>query len=138
MSYLLDTNIVSYFLRQRPAIVAKIGEAGGIDSLFVTAITVAEQRYGVEVMPDGRKKQQLLANLDVALDGLDVLPFTQDAAVVFGWAAVLLEKEGVAWDWPDLAIASVGLVEHMTVVSNDRFFGHVERICGLRFERWEP
>lgn len=53
-------------------------------------------------------------------------------------SAALLEKEGVAWDWPDLAIASVALVEHMTVVSNDRFFRHVERVCGLRFERWEP
>jgi predicted nucleic acid-binding protein len=49
-----------------------------------------------------------------------------------------LEKGGVAWDWPDLAIASVALAEHMTVASNDSFFGHVERVCGLRFERWEP
>ena len=89
-------------------------------------------------MPEGRKKQQLLASLDVALDSLEVLPFTQDAAAAFGWARPLLEKEGVGWTWPDLAIASIGLAEHMTVVSNDGFFEHVQRVCGLKFERWEP
>jgi predicted nucleic acid-binding protein len=136
--YLLDTNIVSYFLRGRPTIVAKIREAGGIDTLFVTAITVAEQRYGAEVMPEGRKKEQLVASLDVALDSVEVLPFTQDAAAAFGWARALLEKEGVGWTWPDLAVASVGLAENMTVVSNDGFFQHVEYVCGLKFERWEP
>lgn len=109
-----------------------------MNNLAVTAITVAELRYGVEAMPAGRKKEDRLTSIDAILESLEVRAFTQDAGAAFGWAAALLEKEGVAWDWPDLAIASVALVEHMTVVSNDRFFRHVERVCGLRFERWEP
>jgi predicted nucleic acid-binding protein len=89
-------------------------------------------------MPEGRRKQDRLASIDAILESLEVRAFTQDAGTAFGWAAALLEKEGVAWDWPELAIASVALVEHMTVASNDNFFGHVERVCGLGFERWEP
>jgi predicted nucleic acid-binding protein len=138
LPYLLDTNTVSYVMQRRPAIVAKVAEAGGVNNLAVTAITVAELRYGVEAMPEGRRKQDRLASINTILEGLEVRAFTQDAGAAFGWAAALLEKGGVAWDWPDLAIASVALAEHMTVASNDSFFGHVERVCGLRFERWEP
>lgn len=138
MPYLLDTNAVSYLMEKRPAIVAKVAAAGGVNSFYVAAITVAELRHGAEAMPEGRKKRQLVMGLDAVLGGLEVLPFAQDAAAVFGWAAALLEKEGIAWDWPDLAIASIALAEHMTVASNDGFFGRVERVCGLKFERWEP
>ena len=51
MPYLLDTNTVSYVLQRRPAIVAKVAEAGGVNNLAITPITVAELRYGVEDMP---------------------------------------------------------------------------------------
>lgn len=125
-------------MQRRPAIVAKVTEAGGVNNLAVTAITVAELRYGVEAMPEGRKKRDRLTSVDTILKSIEVRAFTQDAGAAFGWAAALLEKEGVAWDWPDLAIASVALTEHLTVASNDGFFGHVERVCGLPFERWEP
>lgn len=29
-------------------------------------------------------------------------------------------------------------VENKTLASNNDFFGHTQRLCGLRFERWEP
>jgi hypothetical protein len=30
------------------------------------------------------------------------------------------------------------MAENKTLASNDSFFEHVQRLCGLRFERWEP
>jgi hypothetical protein len=30
------------------------------------------------------------------------------------------------------------MAENKRLVSNDNFFDHVRRLCGLRFERWEP
>jgi predicted nucleic acid-binding protein len=53
LPYLLDTNTVSYMMQRRPAIVAKVAEAGGVNNLAITAITVAELRYGVEPCPKG-------------------------------------------------------------------------------------
>jgi hypothetical protein len=44
--YLLDTNIVSYLMEQRPAVVAKVGEAGGPDLLFILTISLAEKANG--------------------------------------------------------------------------------------------
>lgn len=138
MAYLLDTNTVSYLIQKRPVIVAKVTSAGGLSNLSVAAITAAELRYGVERMPEGRRKVNNLADLFTVLGDILVRPFTEDAAAAFGWAAALLESAGVAFSFPDLAIASIALVEDITVASNDGFFEHVRKVCGLKFERWEP
>ena len=76
--------------------------------------------------------------MEAALSGLEVRSFDQDAAAAYGWAGMLLKKAGVGFSFPDLAIASIALVEHITVASNDGFFEEVRRVCGLKFERWEP
>jgi len=138
LSYLLDTNAVSYLIEKRPAIVAQVARAGGVDKLSVASITVAELRFGVERMPEGQRKQKHLADLEAVISRIEVRSFTQDAATTFGWAAAMLESAGIGFSFPDLAIASVALVEYRTVASNDAFFGHMERVCGLKFERWKP
>lgn len=137
MSRLLDTNTVSYLMQKRPAIVAHVARVGGVDNLSLAAIAAAELRHGVERMPEGRRKRGILTDLEAVLSRVEVRPFTADAAAAYGWAAALLEKDGVAFGFPDLAIASIALAEHITVVSNDAFFEHVHRVCGLKFERWE-
>jgi len=138
LAYLLDTNTVSYLIQKRPIIVDKVASAGGLSNLSVAAITAAELRYGVERMPEGRRKVNNLADLFTVLGEIEIRPFTEDAAAAFGWAAALLESAGVAFSFPDLAIASIALVEDITVASNDGFFEHVQKVCGLKFERWEP
>lgn len=138
MPYLLDTNTVSYLMQKRPAAVSRVEQAGGVDSLSATAITAAELRFGVERLPEGRRKRAHLADLEAVLSRVEVRPFDEDAAAVYGWAAAKLEGLGIAFSFQDLAIASVALVEYRTVVSNDEVFGHIERVCGLKFERWKP
>ncbi len=139
LTYLLDTNTAGYPMEQRPTIVAKIKDVGGPTNLAVTTITVAELRYGVGSMPEGRRRRDRVASLDtVFFEGTEVRPFDQDAAAVFGWAGALLKEAGVAFNFQDLAIASVALAEDLTLVSNDGFFAHAKRRCGLKFERWKP
>lgn len=126
-------------MQKRPAVMTKIAEAGGIENIAATSITVAELQFGIEALPEGRKKRERSGSLDAIIDnGLEILPFTEDAAAAFGWAGAMLKNAGISFDFPDLAIASVALVDYRTMVSNDGFFGHVERVCGLKFERWEP
>jgi predicted nucleic acid-binding protein len=125
-------------MQKRPSIVAAVAHAGGVSNLSVAAITVAELRYGVEALPAGRRKRSSMASLDAVLSGLEVRTFTEDTAAVYGRAGALLEASGVAFSFPDLAIASVALVDDMTVASNDSFFEHAGRVCGLGFERWIP
>lgn len=118
---------------------ARLHDVGGLGVVSISAITVAELYLGVEVLPDGRRKANLLASLDrVLTGGMDIRPLSGAAARTFGRAGAALKKAGVSCSFQDLAIASIALAENRIVASNDRFFEDAQRVCGLRFERWEP
>ena len=139
MNYLLDTDIASYVMRRRPSIVAKVEEAGGLELLSVSTITLAELALGIRILPEGRRKNELLGGLEEMLGtGMEVRPFSIEAAGIFSEAGATLRRGGVAFGFADLAIASIAIAENKTLASNDAFFEHVRRLCGLRFERWEP
>lgn len=126
-------------MEQRPSIVAMVRKIGGSGLLSVSTITLAELRYGIGIMPEGRKKTRLLDSLEQMLGaGMEVRPFSVDAAGAYAEAGAALRRAGVAFSFQDLAIASIAIVENKMLASNDGFFGHVQNLCGLRFERWEP
>ena len=139
MNCLLDTNIASYVMRWRPSIVAKVEEVGGSGLLSVSTITLAELAFGIRILPEGRRKIRLQNDLEELLGTrMDVRPFSAEAAEVFSEAGATLRRAGVGFSFQDLAIASIAIAEGKTLASNDAFFERVERLCGLRFERWEP
>ena len=139
MNYLLDTDTASYLMERRPSIVSRVREAGGPGLLSISAVTMAELNYGVRIMPEGRRRTERLDALEKMLGtGMDVRPFSADAARVYSEVGAALRGAGIAFKFQDLAIASVAMTENKTLASNDGFFEHVERLCGLRFERWEP
>jgi len=126
-------------MANRPSVMARVREAGGIGVLSVSAISVAELYLGIAILPEGRRKVSLLASFDIALTGgIDVRPFSGAAAKIYGTAGAALKSAGVSYSFQDLAIASIALAEDRIMVSNDRFFEEAARVCGLRFERWEP
>jgi predicted nucleic acid-binding protein len=126
-------------MMQRPSIMAKVGEVGGTSVLSIPTIALAEARRGITIMPAGARKERLLATLGRFIaTGIDVRPFTEEAAIVFSEAGAKLDAAGVGIGFPDLCIASVAIAENKTLISNDGIFAHVQRVCGLRFERWEP
>ena len=139
MNYLLDTDTASYLMERRPSIVSRVGEAGGPGLLSISVITLAELYYGVRSMPEGRRKTKRLDELEGMLGtGMEVRPFSAEAAGVYSETGATLREAGIAFKFQDLAIASIAMVENKTLASNDGFFEDVRRLCGLRFERWEP
>jgi predicted nucleic acid-binding protein len=139
LNYLLDTNIASYVMRQRTSVVAKVEAIGGLGLLSVSTVTLAELAFGIRILPEGRRKNELLNDLERMLGTLaDVRTFSAEAAGIFSEAGATLRRAGIAFSFQDLAIASVAIAENKTLASNDGFFEDVERLCGLRFERWEP
>lgn len=57
---ILDTNVVSQPLRTspHPGVVEWL-DAQALETLYLTAMTLAEVRYGIELLPDGRRKRTL-------------------------------------------------------------------------------
>ena len=60
MNFLLDTNVVSEWAKPRPdaGVVAWLAEADE-DRIFISVITIAELRYGIERLPAGARRNRL-------------------------------------------------------------------------------
>ena len=84
---LIDTNVISEPLRPQPqaSVIAWL-DRQPIETLYLSAITVAELRYGIAILPDGRKKQLLTERLEQAVLPLcegRILDFTIEAAAAY-------------------------------------------------------
>lgn len=64
MSYLIDTNVASETTKKapNPSVIAWLA-AQRADRIFLSAVTVAEIKYGVEAAPAGARRQALGSRL---------------------------------------------------------------------------
>ncbi|MCY3728787.1 MAG: hypothetical protein OXF97_07330 [Nitrospira sp.] len=87
----LDTTVVSELMRLLPDPAVEAWVAGRpAASLFFSAIGEAELRYGVAIMPAGRRRDRLVAEIEAMLrDDFEgrVLPFDSDAARFYAQVA---------------------------------------------------
>ncbi len=82
--WILDTNVVSELMRPEPesGVMEWLGSRPG-GSLFLTSVVEAELRYGLALLPAGRRRNDLTAALEDMLeqDFADrILPFDRSAA----------------------------------------------------------
>ncbi len=121
--WLLDTNILSELRRVKPErkVVSFIA-AQPLDRLYISTVTLAEIRFGIELEADSGLRAELndwLVHKVRALFEGRVLAVSED--VIFKWR-LLVEggrKTGHTFSQPDLFIAATALHHGMTVVSRD-------------------
>jgi len=121
--WLLDTNILSELRRRRsePRVVAFV-RAQPLDSLSISAVTLAEIRFGIELVADAGRRAELndwLTHKVRPMFEQRVLPVTED--IMFKWR-LLVEagrKAGHTYSQPDLIIAATALEHGLTIVSRD-------------------
>ena len=106
----VDTNVVSELMRPSPAPQVRewiSTQAPG--ALCTTAVTVAEIRYGLERLADGRRKQSLLtAATDIfAAFGDYIRPFDADAAAWYATIVAHRDQLGLPIDGFDGQIAAI-------------------------------
>jgi predicted nucleic acid-binding protein len=127
MSWLLDTNVLSELKRPRPEPSVVAFMAGcRLDELFVSSVTLAEIRFGIERAPDAGRQADLLRwladEVRPMFDGR-VLEITED--VLLRWRVLVEEgrRTGRNYSQPDLMIAATAL-EHGSklVTRNERDF----------------
>ena len=120
---LLDTNVVSEPLRAVPdaRVIAWI-DAQPLETLFLSAITVAELRAGGALLPAGKRRtglQQSLEKQVLPLFAGRVLPF--DTACTQAYATLLSKAraEGLAIATADGYIAAIAATHSLAVASRD-------------------
>jgi toxin FitB len=107
---ILDTNVVSEVMRPEPApAVATWVRARDRRELGTTAITLAEIRYGIARLPDGRRKQVLLAATDEVFSAFadQVVPVDNAAAEHYAVITSGRERAGNPISSFDALIAAV-------------------------------
>ena len=120
---LLDTNVVSEPLRQAPeARVIAWMDAQPMETLFLSAITVAELRAGVALLPEGQRRAGLQESLErrvLPLFAGRVLPF--DLACTQAYAALVAKARamGIAVAAADGYIAAIAAANGFAVATRD-------------------
>ena len=120
---LLDTNVLSEPLRQQPEprVIDWIN-AQALETLYLSAITVAELRSGVALLPAGKRRDGLRENLEkrvLPLFAGRVLPF--DLACTSAYAKLLAKarKAGRALAMADACIAAIAQTHGLAVATRD-------------------
>ena len=135
MRYLLDTNTLVYALNARPrhqAIMERLDREAP-ENLFVSAITLAELRYGAA---KSRRREANLQKVQRVAQALNVSAFDDAAAAAYGGLRAELEGAGTPIGPLDTLIAAHALSLGMTLVTaNTREFA---RVRTLRVESWLP
>lgn len=123
MKLLLDTNILSELRRKRAdrKVVAFVS-AQPLDNLYVSEVTFAEIRFGIELVPDIHKRAGLADWLHLQLRPMfanRVLPVSED--IMFKWRLLVEEgrRIGHTFSQPDLIIAATALHHGLAVASRD-------------------
>ena len=121
--WLLDTNVLSELRRPgpEPKVVAFV-TAQPLDSLYVSSVTLAEIRFGVELVADAGRRAELndwLTHKVRPMFEQRVLPVTED--IMFKWRLLVEDgrKTGHTFSQPDLIIAATALEHGLTLVSRD-------------------
>ncbi len=131
MSYMLDTNICIYAIKNKPEAVLRRIKSNLQNGLCISAITLAELEHGVE--KSSRPESNTIALLQF-LSILEVLSFDNSAAVEYGKICALLQKNGTPIGTMDMLIAAhARAVEAVLVTNNVREF---TRVPDLIAENW--
>ena len=130
--FMLDTNIVSYYLRRSSsALEEKLNDGLRGGSCVISAITRAELRCGQAAMGTADKRRVLIDGFFLRLPNL---PWTIEAADQFGTLKSQLIRTGTPLGELDTQIASHALAENLILVTHNT--RHFDRIEGLQLEDW--
>jgi predicted nucleic acid-binding protein len=121
--WLLDTNILSELRRPRPErkVLAFVA-AQPLELLYVSSVTFAEIRFGIELVSDASRRAELnnwLAHKVRPMFEQRVLAITED--IMFKWRLLVEDgrKARHTFSQPDLIITATALHHGLTVVSRD-------------------
>jgi tRNA(fMet)-specific endonuclease VapC len=129
MRYMLDTNMVSYFLCAHEVVVKHVLQQP-MQALCISAITEAELLYGLAKRPEATRVHTAVQEF---LRRVEALPWDSVAAEHYGVVRADLEKRGRVIAPIDLLIASHALSIDATLVTSDQAF---RPVTGLRVEDW--
>jgi predicted nucleic acid-binding protein len=121
--FLIDTNVISELMRATPApSVLSWFSTQDPSTLYLSAVTEAELRTGIAILPEGQRRKALKAALDATIsedfEGR-ILPFDTDAAKAYAEIAAGRRSAGRPIADADCQIAAIAREAAMPVVTRN-------------------
>ncbi len=121
--WLLDTNVLSELRRKQPApAVIDFVAAQPLHQLYVSTVTFAEIRYGIELLDDAERRAALTHWLDHRLRPMfegRILPLCEDTLLQWRLIIESGRRRGHTFSHPDVLIAASATRHGLTVVTRD-------------------
>jgi predicted nucleic acid-binding protein len=120
---ILDTNVLSaLMLRQSPLDVAAWIDQQPRTSVWTTTVTIFEIRYGLALMPSGRRRSErelmFKRALEEKLEGR-ILPFDEEAAEEAAILSAARQRSGRSVELRDTMIAGIALAQRATLATRN-------------------
>ena len=125
---MIDTNIAIYYMKGMFNLSKKFDEAVG--NCFISEITLAELKYGVENSEKPEKNRRVLSDF---LTGVQLIPIFHSLDL-YAKEKARLRKAGTPIDDFDLLIGVTSVSHSLTMVTNNT--EHFRRINGIDLEDW--
>ncbi len=131
MTYMLDTNIISYLIKNRDfGLIDKFEQMAEENTVGVSSITMAELFYGIKK----KESKRLEIAVRELLYPLEKYSFDEDSALAYGEIRTQLEKNGEIIGSYDMLIAAhAQSINAVLVTNNTKEF---QRVLNLKIEDW--
>ena len=127
--YLIDTNIAVYYMKGRFELETRF-ERLTPEDCFISEITLAELKFGVEKSEKPKKNQKAL---DDFLTGVQLLPIFHSLDL-YAKEKPRLQKAGTPVDDFDILIGVTSISHDLIMVTNNT--KHFSRLLGIQLEDW--
>jgi tRNA(fMet)-specific endonuclease VapC len=131
--YVLDTNAVSALMKGDTQAIARLEQAGKKD-VGVPQPALAEIAYGIERLPQSRRRDSLQERFDLLRQELLRAEWTDEVSECYGTIKAALEKKGRRIEDFDAAIAAHALARGAVLVTAN--IDDMVRVPGLVVEDW--
>jgi len=131
IKYLIDTNICIYIMNRCPIEIIHKFKQFDVGEIGVSTITVSELQYGVAKSKNYRLNEQ---RIEEFLSPLEILPYDEIAAGIYGDIRLQLEKSGEPIGPLDLLFAAQALSRDLVLITNNE--KEFKRVNNLKVENW--
>lgn len=120
---LLDTNVVSEVMHQRPSdnVLNWLNECNNAD-LFISSITIAEICYGLRILPPSQRRQLLEMRFEQFVSKSfagNILDFNDSAARAYAEIMAMSKEKGRPMSLPDGQIAAIAQINYLQLATRN-------------------
>jgi toxin FitB len=120
---ILDTNIISEMMKPEPQsnVVSWLDQQEVIH-LYVTTISIAEIAYGLNALPDGKRRSSLAETFQETISlGFEgrIIDFDVDAAYLYGKIMANRRKIGRPLSMPDGQIVAIAIASGYSIATRN-------------------